>query len=303
MKTPPLRLPRLSALLALVLAGCGGQEPGTLSGSTMGTTWSLRAIGVTERTRALIQAHLDEREAVLSHWRADSALSRLNASDVTDWQPVPRVLVEVVRLARRIAEETEGALDITLAPVVEQYGFAPALGPAPIVTGWQHLEERPEPPALRKNQPNLRINVASVTEGFVMDELVAMLKAEGHASFLLEIGGEVAAIGTAPGGGPWRVGIQTPGAAAGEAMQSLPLMDQCAATSGSYRQQKKGVSHLIDPRTRQPIRHGLTSVTVLHSSCALADGYATALMVLGPQRGRRVAERLGLRVIWIEAAE
>lgn len=271
-----------------------------VSGRTMGTTWSLNAAAMPEGTRALIQAHLDKREAVLSHWRADSALSRFNLSTSTDWQPVPPELVEVVRLARRIAVETEGALDITLAPVIEQAGFAPKLAEGAIVTGWQHLEERLEPPALRKSAPGLRINVASVAEGFVMDELVAMLKARGLADFLLEIGGEVAAIGLAPGGQPWRVGVQAPDAAPGEVVQSLPLSNECAATSGSYRHQHDGSSHIIDPRTLQPVSHRLVSVTVVHPSCALADGHATALMVLGPERGREVARRLGLRVVWIE---
>lgn len=297
-----MRLRLIGLLLALLVSCAEKPTLTTVTGSTMGTTWSLRATAADEKARQLIQAHLDQREAVLSHWRQDSALSVFNASRSTDWQPVPRELVDVVLLARKIADETEGALDITLAPLIEKAGFAPTLTSSPqSITGWQHLQARLDPPALKKEVPALRINVASVTEGWVMDELVQRLKAEGLSDFLLEIGGEVAAIGQAPDGQPWQVGIQTPEAAPGEAMQSLPLTDSCAATSGSYRHQKDGRSHLIDPRTQQPVAHSLVSVTVIHESCALADGYATALMVLGPDRGKAVSEKLGLRVLWIQA--
>lgn len=296
---PPLRHLCL-LVLTLVLTGCYDAPVLTLTGSTMGTTWSLKGPGLTKATRRLIQTHLDAREALLSHWRPDSELSRFNQSRSTDWQPVPVALVQVVQLARHIAQQTEGALDITLAPVIEQYGFAPSFSDQPAVTGWQHLEERLDPPALRKKVPNLRLNFSSVTEGFVVDELVALLKQQGHRDFLLEVGGELAAIGHAPRGGLWQIGVQSPDATPGSSVQTLPLYDQCAATSGSYRQRRGEHSHLIDPRTKKPIAHSLVSVTVLHESCALADGFATALMVLGPQEGRRIAEKQGLRVLWIE---
>lgn len=287
-------------LILLTLVGCQPSELQVIEGKTMGTTWSLRALGADEKARQLVQSHLDQREAVLSHWRKDSALSVFNAATSTDWQPVPRELVEVVELARRIADQTDGALDITLAPLVEAFGFAPKMAAdAVVVTGWQHLQSRLDPPALKKEVPRLRINVASVTEGFVIDELITMLKAQGLSNFLLEVGGEVAAIGKAPNGKPWRVGIQTPEAAQGDSLQTVPLTNQCVATSGTYRHQKDGRSHLIDPRTQRPVEHSLVSVTVIHESCALADGYATALMVLGPERGREIANKLGLRALWI----
>lgn len=303
---PSLHLLAFSLLAVVVLSACRENGPELLTGPTMGTTWSLRAAGADESTRAFIQSHLDQREAVLSHWRKDSALSVFNASASTDWQAVPVELVQTVELARRIAKDTEGALDITLAPVIEAFGFAPKLqgesSKAP-VTGWQHLESRLDPPALKKDVPQLRINVASVTEGFVMDELVRLLRQRGLSDFLLEVGGEVVAIGHAPDGKPWQVGVQTPEAAQGDAMQTLPLTNQCMATSGTYRHNKDHgkQSHLIDPRTLKPVEHDLVSVTVLHESCALADGYATALMVLGPERGAEIAKRLNLRVLWISA--
>jgi thiamine biosynthesis lipoprotein len=104
----------LLPLILLTLVGCQPSEPQIIQGKTMGTTWSLRALGADENARPLIQTHLDQREAVLSHWRKDSALSIFNAATSTDWQPVPQELVKVVELARRIADQTDEALDISL---------------------------------------------------------------------------------------------------------------------------------------------------------------------------------------------
>lgn len=298
----------------VMFQACHRHEESLIGGNTMGTTWSLRSEQTTTETQHLVQNHLDRRETVLSHWKPDSAVSRFNDSHSTDWQPVPRELIQVVNLARDIASKTEGALDITLAPLIDLWGFG-ASGPSRSIPsgtqiteaqtrcGWSHLQVRLDPPALKKDLPNLRINVASITEGFVIDELIALLKQRGLSDFLLEVGGEVAAIGHAPDGKPWRVGIQTPEATPGDAMQTIPLKDLCIATSGNYRQrfEKDGqsFSHLIDPRTGHPVAHALTSVSVIHPICALADGYATALMILGPERGREIADKLGLRVIWI----
>lgn len=306
---------RIIPWLALLLVSCDGKEEFTsIGGKTMGTTWSLRSEQATKETRQLIQDHLDQREAVLSHWRQDSAVSRFNDSLTTDWQPVPRELIQIVELARDIASKTDGALDITLAPLIDLWGFGATGQSKSIPTeaqiteaktrcGWQHLHIRFDPPAMKKDLPDIRINVASVTEGFVIDELITLLKQRGLSDFLLEVGGEVAAIGHAPDGKPWRVGIQTPEATPGDALQTLPLSDLCIATSGNYRHrfEKDGqsYSHLIDPRTGHPISHPLTAVSVVHESCGIADGYATALMVLGPERGREIASQLGLRVIWI----
>ncbi len=299
-----------------MLTACHRPKEIKISGRTMGTTWSLCSVQATDSTRQLIQSHLDQREAVLSHWKQDSAVFHFNDSRSTDWQPVPRELIQIVEIAREIASKTDDSIDITLAPLIDLWGFG-AAGPAKAIPseiqideaktrcGWQHLQTRLDPPALKKHIPDLRINVASVTEGFVTDELTALLKQQGLSNFLLEVGGEVAAIGHAPGDTSWRVGIQSPEATPGDTLQTIPLSNLCIATSGNYRHRfaKDGqsYSHLIDPSSGRPITHSLTSVSVIHPSSALADGYATALIILGPERGREIADKLGLRVIWITA--
>lgn len=276
----------------------------------MGTTWSLRVDGGAGTISPKeIQQQLDAWESILSHWQPDSALSQFNYSTSTDWVAVPAELVEVVELAQQIGNDTDHALDITLAPLIDLWGFgakgrrdtAPTeaeIAGAKAQYGWQHLQTRHDPPALRKAIPELRLNVSAVAEGWAMDHLAQHLESKGIIHFLLEIGGEVLARGE------WRVGIQTPAAPPGESAQTLRLKDQAIATSGVYRQHfsadGKDYAHVLDPRTGSPIEHKLASVSVIHSSAAQADGFATALLVLGPQVGRQLAEKLGLDVVWFE---
>lgn len=301
----------LHALLILLLCGCSREELRiTLGGRTMGTTWTLRVDADAQSTcQTDLQQKLDTWEAILSHWRPDSALSRFNSSTSTDWIAAPAELIEVVELAQQISHDTDHALDITMAPLVDLWGFgakgkrdspptAAEIAAAKAKCGWQHLQTRHDPPALRKSRPDLQINVSAVAEGWALDKIAKHLESIGTTRFLLEIGGEVLARGE------WRVGIQTPGAPPGEAAQILQLKDQSIATSGVYRQnftaEGRQRSHVLNPRTGRPIEHHLASVSVIHSSGALADGYATALLVLGPGKGRELAEKLGLRVVWFE---
>ena len=276
----------------------------------MGTTWSLRMpAGAKSIRQNDLQQQLDAWESIISHWRPDSAVSRFNDSTKTDWIAVPVELVEVVELAQQIGGDTDHALDITIAPLIDLWGFGATgrrdspptdaeIASAKAQCGWQHLHTRHAPPALRKDLPGLRINVSAVAEGWALERLAQHLESNGITRFLLEIGGEVLARGE------WRVGVQSPAAPPGESAQTLLLKDQSIATSGVYRQHfsvaGKEYAHILDPRTGRPIEHKLASVSVIHPSAAQADGFATALLVLGPDAGRRLAEKLGLHVVWFE---
>lgn len=310
---------RRALLAGLCAAGCARKQRHRVSGRTMGTTWNLHAEGADERHRGLIQEHLDEREGLFSHWRDDSPLSRFNAHPGTDWFAVPGVLVEAVIAMRRIANQTGGVLDPTCAPLIEAWGFGkrqpgapppeppddPELAALRARCGWQHLEWRSDPPALRKHRPDIHLNLASIVEGLVLDEIRPRLIQAGLPDFLLELGGEVLAEGRSPDGGPWRIGIQAPGQPAGEPVQTLMLENACAATSGSYRSQRRvngeWVCHLIDPRSGRPVRHRAVSVTVVDASATRADALATAFMILGPDEGRAKAAALGVNAFWVLA--
>lgn len=308
---------RRTLLAGLCAASCTRSFQNRLDGRTMGTTWSLQAKDASETHRRLIQELLDRREALFSHWRDDSPVSRFNAHSSTEWFEVPVELVQALEALYRISKETEGVLDPTCAPLVDAWGFGrrttgqPTPKPpneAEIATllarcGWHQLDWRLEGPALRKRRPDVRLNLASIVEGFVLDELRTKLIQTGLTQFLLELGGEVLAWGRARDGNPWRVGIQAPGRPNGETLQTLALENACAATSGSYREQHQLsgqlISHLIDPRTGRPVRHQAVSVTVVDASATRADALATALMILGPGAGRAKAAELGINAFWV----
>ena len=286
------------------------------TGAAFGTTWYLKASkGLSREKAAGLQNQLAAWETQISHWRPDSAVSRFNASTSTEWQNMPVEVIELVRLAEKIAQDTDGALDITLAPLIDLWGFGvanrraepptgEAINKAREACGWSQLDIRDEPPALRKKHPHTQINLSSVAEGWALERLSRWLEASGEHHFLIELGGEVLARGHSADGKPWLVGVQAPNAAAGDSMQALRLDNASLATSGTYRQhfehEGKSYAHVIDPRTGRPVRHALRSVSIQHVSAAIADGYATALLVLGPERGREIAAKLGLNVLWIE---
>jgi thiamine biosynthesis lipoprotein len=208
-------------------------------------------------------------------------------------------------------------MDITVGPLVEMWGFGseggrerPSEQEIQAVLnrcGWRHLEFDDEGCLIRKLTAGVELNVNGVVEGLALEELARGLRAKGYGDFLLELGGELLAAGHSTTGKPWMVAVQVPGGGAKESFSMMPLTDMSLATSGTYRHLKledgKDFSHLIDPVTGSPVVHQLTSVSVMDADCGRADGFATALLVLGPEKGRVVAERLGLRVIWIEAVK
>lgn len=310
----------LAALLCLLLlVGCKRELTQRLSGQAMGSQWSISYHGpaTAEQLQPVVKARLEQLEQTFSHWRADSELSRFNAVQDTGWHPVSEDLAKVVQAAQQVAAETGGALDITLAPLVELWGFGPTgsrstppaqqeVEAARHSCGWQLLELRHSHTgsSLRKKLPGLRLNVSALAEGYAVDELTALLQAAGLRGALVDVGGELRAFGSTVEGKPWRVGIQHP---SGQGLaQVVALQDAAVATSGTYRQgfhhQGQRYSHVLDPRTARPVDHATVSVTVQHPLAMLADAYATALLVLGKQEGTAVAQRLGLQCLFLEGS-
>jgi FAD:protein FMN transferase len=303
------------------------QPETVLLGGTMGSHWAVTLAKPLSdeqgfNLREELQGRLDALEQTFSHWRDDSELSRWNAQSTTEWVPVSIDMAAVVSRALELSAASGGALDVTVAPLVRLWGFAPssteqtskhrvpskeAIEAAMQHCGWRKLEVRQSPPALRKLDAEVQINLSSVVEGYAADQLGSLLLAHGISDALIDVGGEMLAMGLNRHGKPWQVGIQTPSALPGEAMTAVPLSQQALATSGTYRQHfesgGQSFSHILDPRTGRPVQHRLVSVSVIHERAVMADGWATALMVLGPKEGRELAERLGLRAIFIEAED
>ncbi len=300
---------------------CSLPERVSLSGATMGTTWAVTLSGAGRSredlvsAREAVEARLERVNRLMSTWDPESELSLWNASSSTDPQPLSPETLEVLRIARDVGGRSGGALDVTVRPLVAAWGFgagARAAGQGPDAqelaslrerVGWSRLDLRPGQGTARKLHPALECDLSAIAKGWAVDEVLDALVAQGWDGILVEIGGEVRARGERPGGGPWRLGIEQPDEEGRVVRAAVELADRAMATSGDYRAfyEEGGVRrhHIIDPRTGRPAEHALASVSVVHADAARADAWATALMVLGPEEGLRVAEREGLAAYFI----
>lgn len=291
-----------------------------LDGKTMGTFWRVSVIGVDEAKaqalRAKVQAQLDADDRLLSTWKNDSALMRFNhAADTRPW-PVSEAMADIVTLSLRIGAKTDGAMDITVGPLVNLWGFGPdkqpvatpdaqAIAAAKACTGLQHLQviNQSGRQFLQKDIPDLFVDLSTVGEGYAADHLARLMEQEGISRYLVSVGGALVSRGMNGEGKPWRVAIQKPTDRENAVQAIVDINGHGISTSGSYRNyyelDGKRISHVIDPQTGQPITHKLVSVTVIAPTALEADGWDTGLMVLGPEKAQQVVREQGLAVYMI----
>ncbi|HSI61371.1 MAG TPA: FAD:protein FMN transferase [Ideonella sp.] len=289
----------------------------TLHGATMGTSWCVKFSGPRQVDGAAIahvlQGRLDEVVAQMSPWEAGSDISRFNAAPAGRWQALPAGFAQVLACALAVAEQSGGAFDPTAGELVNLWGFGPpgrvSEAPQPSVlaaarerAGWQRLALRDEEVRQAGGQV---LDLSAIAKGFGVDEVARGLQQLGFDNHLVEVGGELRGSGLRPDGQPWWVDLQTPPDAAGLGPTRLALHGLAVATSGDYLRyfdDADGVrrSHTLDPRSGEPVAHGLASVSVLHAECMWADAWSTALTVLGPVKGLALAQRLGLAALFVE---
>lgn len=252
-----------------------------------------------------IEAELQRVDASLSMFNPQSTLSRLNAGeDIT----ADSLFRAVFTLAQRVSEATDGAFDITVAPLVNAWGFGFKNGALPDsaavdslrrLVGWQGVSLSADGHLLRDN-PQTILDCGAVAKGFGVDVVARYLRQQGVDNFMVEIGGEVVVRGTNPRGRAWNVGVNKPvddpESQSNELDTVLTLTDGAMATSGNYRNfyvtaDGRRVAHTIDPATGYPVQHSLLSATVLAPTCAEADAFATSFMVMGLQRAQAVLSR------------
>ena len=317
----PLGVAPLLMLFVLALGGCGPREHTlTLAGPTMGTSWSVQIpqppAGLDQAALyADITAVLAEVNARMSTYQPDSELSRFNVAQSTDWFPVSVELVRLVETALAVSTLSDGAFDVTVGPLVNLWGFGPDVTADALPTqtdldaararvGWTQLDSRAEPPALRKARADVYVDLSAIAKGHGVDRVADALDARGLTDYLVEIGGELRGRGVNAHGEPWRIAIERPDPGRRAVLRVVALADQAMATSGDYRNffelDGQRYSHTIDPATGRPVDHQLASVTVLAQRCSEADAWATALLVLGPERGRVLADERGLAALFVE---
>lgn len=314
-----------SALIAL--AGCN-QDPEqiTLQGKTMGTTYTVKYIddGKIENLPKpeAIQQHLDALLVAvnnqMSTYQKDSEISQFNQfREINTPFSVSADFAKVTQEAIRLNQVTEGALDVTVGPLVNLWGFGPdkRLNKVPSAeqiaeraqsVGIEKLSvEMGEKPRLMKTVPTLYLDLSSIAKGFGVDKLAEALEQFGLNNYLVEIGGELRGKGKNLQGFDWKIAIEQPTLVQGQATQiTVPLHNLGMATSGNYRnyfEDEAGnrLSHIINPKALRPVSHNLASITVLAPTTMTADGLSTGLFVLGAEKALEVAEREQLPVFLI----
>lgn len=322
----------------LLLCACA-EEPArvVLRGATMGTTWSViyapppESAKQTKQTKQieltgqysgkrelqlLIESELSAINDALSTYIPESEISRLNAAQATVSQRLSARFAEVLDAALSLGALTGGAYDVTVGPLVELWGFGATTSDRQLPTGEEialalenvgasRLSWNPDT-ALLIRPDGMRIDLSSIAKGYAVDRLTSVLQSHGVENALVEIGGELRAMGERPEGGLWRLAIESPDPEEGRFIEALNLTDTAVATSGDYRNyfelDGRRYSHLVDARTGYPVEHELVSVTVVDKQCMRADALATALIILGLDEALALAQEMGLAAMFVSRA-
>jgi len=296
----------------------------TLQGTTMGTTWTVQFAGPAALRPAVIEAAikrvLDEVIVQMSGWLPTSELCRFNRGAAGHRQQLAPGFARVIDAALTVAEASGGAFDPSAGELVALWGFGPDSGRharhdapgfmppsvaqcATVACDWRRLGWDAASRTL--TQPGgAGLDLSAIAKGHAVDLVSQALLDCGLPNHLIDIGGELRGNGLKQGAQPWWVDIEPPASDSGLPSTRLALHGLSIATSGDYRRcftdadgQRR--SHTLDPRSRRPIADGLASVSVVHPSAMWADGWATALMVLGPDAGFALATRLGLAALLV----
>ena len=313
-----------AAALSLLLIAVGCRTPEqtayTLQGPTMGTTFTVKVVGQNlseeqlDSLRRAVESELENVNSKMSTYLPSSELSRFNEFRRIDPFPVSQETLGVFLEARRISAATRGAFDVTVGPLVRAWGFdrgersreGPTAGDLKQLRariGWDKIEMDEASSTIRKLQPEVECDLSAIAKGYAVDRVSEAVRALAYREHMVEVGGEVRTSGRNAAGQPWRIGIERPDDAGRTPYRTLPLEGLSMATSGDYRNyyEKDGqrFTHTIDPRTGRPVSHRLASVSVVHERCVAADGWATALMVLGETDGYQLAVEQGLAALFL----
>lgn len=308
-------------LTVLLLSACGDTPSPMLElrGETMGTSFSIQLVTpFAERDREAVRTEvvdtLSRIEQRTSTYLPDSELSRINATVSTDWIDVSSELCTTIAAAQLVSVLSNGAFDITVAPLVNLWGFGPEGSveappdPDEIAdvlsrVGYEQLHTDCAKPALRKDVANLTIDLSAIAKGYAVDELALLLEAREIQNYLVEIGGEMRMRGNNSHGDKWAIAIESPERSSRTVQRIIRLSNTSLATSGDYRNffehDGEYFSHTIDARTGYPVVHNAASVTALSESAMLSDAFATALLVLGPDDGMVMAEQNKIAALFL----
>jgi thiamine biosynthesis lipoprotein len=307
------------------IPGSDHPSPVTISGRTMGTSYHVSVIPVEDALHSIeeVQKQIEERLKLInqrmSTYIDDSELNRVNNAGAETWVDVSIETASVVDTAQKVSTQTDGAFDITVGNLVNLWGFGPDINLYAVpdedritqvlnLSGYQNLKVQLDPPRVQKANRDLYLDLSGIAKGYGVDQIAELLIKLGYPHHLVEIGGEIRTGGEKAPGQAWKIGIERPqdrGRSVEKIIHTTSLT--AMATSGDYRNyfehQGKRYSHTIDPTTGHPITHKLAAVSVLHNSCMLADAYATAFMVMGPQNAMEFAKKHDIAIYMLVKGE
>jgi thiamine biosynthesis lipoprotein len=295
-------------ILGLYFASCNQTPKSTyvyLEGFTQGTTYSIAYESLDNiNYQKEIETLLANFDSSLSTYNESSVISQINynKSNITD-----EYLRVVYKKSEEIYKQTNKAFDLTVAPLVNAWGFGfknkEEITNAKIdsileFVGFNKVSLKDT--IIIKSDPRIMLDVNAIAQGYSVDLAAELLEAKGISNYLVEIGGEVKAKGVNNKGKAWRIGIDKPfdnNNIPGQDLQAIvKLNNKSLATSGNYRKfyERDGIkySHTINPKTGYPVTHSLLSTTVIANDCMTADGYATAFMVMGLEEAYLLAKKL-----------
>lgn len=296
------------ALLGSACAPRTGTGVLRFAGETMGSTFSVRiaggpfAAGFAEAARIAVTTAFDEVVRRMSTYDAESDIGRFNRSAGAAPQAMSAGTLAVLSRAQAVSAWTGGAFDVTVAPLVGAWGVGARAAPRgalpdpaalDVPLGWRSLVLDAAAGTARRATPGLQLDLSGIAKGYAVDRAAQALEALGATRYMVEAGGEIRTRGLNGEGRPWQIAIERPDAWPQQAFRIVGLDGRSIATSGDYRNcwqlGARRIHHEIDPATRAPSAHGLASVSVVHDDCTTADALATALFVLGAERGLALA--------------
>lgn len=292
-------------------AAFAGRDAGAaievFSGETMGTGWSLQAVSPPAVALHGVQAAFDLVVEQMSQWAPASDLSRFNRAAPGTWREVPAEFAHVIEVALDISRASGGAFDPGLGRFTEAWGFGSVERAEQVPEAGEQVAGRtvdfdPATRRIRRGEATA-LDLSGIAKGYGVDLAAEWLLDIGVRHFLLEVGGELRGEGIRPDGQPWWVDVEMPPTSLIPPWR-IALHDLSVATSGNYRRgfsaDGQHYSHSFNPATGRPIINGVSSVTVLHRDCVRADGWATALTVLGTEAAITLADEQELAACIVE---
>lgn len=271
-------------------------------GMVFGTTYSI-TYQADSSLHTSIKKELQKVDEALSPFNKQSVITAVNENrNMT----VNKMFADVFLMAEKISEDTDGAFDITVAPLVNAWGFGFKSGKHPsrhdidslkTIIGYKKVSLNDL--RVTKTDPRVMLDCSSIAKGYGSDAVAAMLERHGVKNYMVEIGGEIVTKGISQKRMPWKIGVTKPiddSLSLSQKIQCIiNVTDKAMATSGNYRNfyyhGGKKYAHTIDPKTGYPVQHSILSATVIANNCATADAYATAFMVMGMEKAQKLLER------------